>query len=274
MLGQSGELRLTLAPRRGRTVAVGQFHEGALQTLRPMYLDDSGQVCYLIVNPGGACMRGDRYRIEVELETDARLLLTTQSATKVYRTPEAYAEQRMDVRLGPGSVLEYVPDPLILYREADFRQYGTVEMDASATLVMSEIVTPGWAPGGRLFAYERLRMRNEIRYDGRLLAIDNLVVTPGEAGPGGLGFMEGHTHLGSLIVVDSRVDDGLIDDIHEIIEAHAGTVVAGLSALDGPGFVIRALADDTAELRAVLDEVTASLRARWFGLAPVNLRKY
>lgn len=276
--GQHGDLRLRLAPRGSRTVAVDQYHEGALQTLRPMYLDDTGQVCYQIVNPGGACLRGDRYRIEVELAAGAHALLTTQSATKVYRTPQVHAEQHLTVRLGSDSVLEYLPDPLILYRDAHFRQFGTVDMDSSSTLVMSEIVTPGWAPDGSVFAYERLRMRNEIQVDGRLLAIDNLVVAPAEAGPHGLGFMEGHTHLGSLVVVDRRCDEALLDDVHDLVEGH-GETVAGLSALGGPGlsgcgFVIRALGDDTGELREALDAVVALLRDRWTGQRPVNLRKY
>ena len=51
----TGELALTLAPRGPRTVAVAQRHAGTLQTLRPLYLDDSGQVTYHVVNPGGAC---------------------------------------------------------------------------------------------------------------------------------------------------------------------------------------------------------------------------
>ncbi|MFN3925244.1 MAG: urease accessory protein UreD, partial [Pseudarthrobacter sp.] len=48
-----GELQLVISERRGRSVAAHQFHRGALRVLRPHYLDDSGQVCYVVVNPGG-----------------------------------------------------------------------------------------------------------------------------------------------------------------------------------------------------------------------------
>jgi urease accessory protein len=40
-----------------------------------------------MVNPGGAYLGADVFVIEVEVEAGADLLLTTQSATKVYRTP-------------------------------------------------------------------------------------------------------------------------------------------------------------------------------------------
>ena len=60
--------------------------------------------------------------LDVEVGAGADLLLTTQSATKVYRTPGSFAEQRMSVRLGEGARLELMPDQLIAYREASYRQ--------------------------------------------------------------------------------------------------------------------------------------------------------
>ncbi|WP_019203526.1 urease accessory protein UreD [Tsukamurella sp. 1534] len=269
----TGELALTLAPRGPRTVAVAQRHAGTLQTLRPVYLDDTGQVCYHIVNPGGACLQGDRYTIDVDLESGARALLTTQSATKVYRTPGGHAHQEMRLRLGPGASLEYVPDQLILYREATYRQNCVVELDETASLLMTEIVTPGWSPDGARFRYDELRLRTEIHRGGDVLAVDNVLVEPGAADPSGIGFLEGRSHFGSLTVVDPRVDDALLDRIHDVAEA-AGGVRSGLTALAGPGLVLRCLGDDTDELTALFGAIIAELRARWTGQAPLNLRKY
>lgn len=272
----TGELALTLAPRGARTVAVAQRHAGTLQTLRPLYLDGSGQVTYHVVNPGGACLRGDSYAIDVELEAGARALITTQSATKVYRTPDRGASQHLRLRLGPGSALEYVPDPLIMYREATYRQTCSVEMDESASLVTAEIVTPGWSPDGSRFRYDELRMRTEIRRGGELLAVDNVLIAPGRADPSGIGFLDGHSHFGSLTAVDPRVDEALLDEVHALVSlvSTESTVRSGLTALAGPGFVLRSLADDTAELAGVFDAVIALLRTRWTGQAPMNLRKY
>ncbi|MEC4612763.1 urease accessory protein UreD [Tsukamurella tyrosinosolvens] len=269
----TGELALTLAPRGRRTVAVAQRHAGTLQTLRPMYLDDSGQVTYHVVNPGGGCLRGDTYAIDIDLQADARAVVTTQSATKVYRTPGGGAAQHMRIRLGAGAVLEYVPDALILYREATHRQTCAVELDPSASLVLAEVVTPGWSPDGARFRYDELRMRTEIRRGGELLAVDNLLIEPGRADPSGIGLLDGRTHVGSLTAVDPRIDEDLLDEVHALTET-AGTVRSGLTALAGPGFVLRCLGDDTAELTGLFDAVIALLRSRWTGQAPMNLRKY
>ncbi|MGZ4660447.1 MAG: urease accessory protein UreD, partial [Arthrobacter sp.] len=71
---EMGRLDLVIAERAGRSVAAHQFHRGALRILRPHYLDDSGQVCYVLVNPGGAYLGADLYLIDVEVGDGAALL--------------------------------------------------------------------------------------------------------------------------------------------------------------------------------------------------------
>ena len=55
-------------PRGDRTVAAHQFHAGALRVLRPHHLDGSGQPCFVVVNPGGGYLGGDRYELDVTVE--------------------------------------------------------------------------------------------------------------------------------------------------------------------------------------------------------------
>nr|WP_245953756.1 urease accessory protein UreD [Arthrobacter silvisoli] len=280
-----GELRLRVARHGGRSVAVHQFHQGALRVLRPHYLDDSGQLGYVMVNPGGAYLGADLYVIDVEVEAGASLLLTTQSATKIYRTPGSFAEQRMSIRLGEGARLELAPDQLIAYREASYRQDTRITVHPASSLVMSEIVTPGWSPERTAFQYEELRLRTEIRVEGPtgeagLLALDNVLVKPRRGAQAGnvtgLGFMEGRSHLGSLLVVDARVDQALADELHALAAPHDALAGVSLTATVGgtTGLVLRALSDNTEELNRLLGACTAHLRKHWYGQEPLNLRKY
>ncbi|TLM88021.1 urease accessory protein UreD [Pseudarthrobacter sp. NamE5] len=276
-----GRLELGIVMRGARSIASRQFHEGALRVLRPHYLDDSGQVCYVVVNPGGAYLGADLFVLDVEVGDGADLLLTTQSATKVYRTPGSFAEQRMTVRLGEEARLELVPDQLIAYREASYRQRTCVTMRPSSCLVMAEVVTPGWSPDGANFRYEEVRLRNEIQVhsgggEPELLALDNLLIRPPAGDVTGLGFMEGFSHLGSLIVVDSRVEQALADELHWLTgtcEALTGIsltqTVAGTT-----GLVLRALSNSTEELNSLLTGCANLLRERWYGQGPLNLRKH
>ncbi|NHW46443.1 urease accessory protein UreD [Paenarthrobacter sp. MSM-2-10-13] len=275
-----GRLELGVSVRGGRSVASRQFHEGALRVLRPHYLDQSGQVCYVMVNPGGAYLGADLFVIDVEVEAGAELLLTTQSATKVYRTPGSFAEQRMTIKMGEGSRLELMPDQLIAYREASYRQNSRISLHPTSSLVMAEVITPGWSPDGASFKYEEVRLRNEIWIEdlngGKLLALDNLLIRPPLNDVTGMGFMEGFSHLGSLVVVDPRVDQALADEMHHLIrdfDAYTGVSLT-MTIAGSTGLVLRSLSNSTEELNTLLGVCTGVLRERWFGQAPLNLRKY
>lgn len=275
-----GELALRIEQRAGRSVAAHQYHRGALRILRPHYLDDSGQVCYVLVNPGGAYLGADLYVIDVEVGDGARLLLTTQSATKIYRTPGSFAEQRMTLRLGEGAQLELAPDQLIAYREASYRQNTHITVRPSSSLMMSEVITPGWSPDGSSFRYEELRLRTEIHVETgagtELLALDNLLIRPPLNDVTGMAFMEGFSHLGSLMVVDPRADQALADELHAVAQGHdayTGISLTG-SAAGTTGLIVRSLANSTEELARLLGACTALLRHNWNGQDPLNLRKH
>jgi urease accessory protein len=272
----TGELRLTIGRRGGRGVATSQYHQGALRVIRPHYLDSSGQVAYTIVNPGGGYLGGDVYDVDIQVQDQARLLLTTQSATKIYRTPGDPAVQHSRIRLGPGASLEYVPDQLIAYRDATYRQQTVVELAADSSLVMCDVVTPGWSPDGELFRYEEVRLRNEIHRDGRLLALDNLLIRPGDpAAPlSGMLSLEDYSHLGSMLVVDRRVDAELVRELQDLLAPLDPGGQLGLSLLNGPGFALRALSRSTGSLNKILFAAIDVLRHRWYRQQPLNLRKY
>lgn len=275
-----GRLELVITERGGRSIAARQFHEGALRVLRPHYLDESGQVCFVLVNPGGAYLGADLYVIEVAVEDGARLLLTTQSATKIYRTPGSFAEQRMRLVLGDEAQLELAPDQLIAYREASYRQNTHITLQPTSSLIMAEVVTPGWSPDGAAFRYEEVRLRTEITVAtgeaSQLLALDNLLIVPSADDVTGTGFMEGYSHVGSLLVVDRRVDQALADELHELTKPHeAYTGVSLTATVSGTtGLVLRSLSNSTEELQRLLQACASLLRQRWYGQPPLDLRKY
>jgi urease accessory protein len=277
---ERGRLELLVTERRGKSIAAHQYHRGALRILRPHYLDDSGQVCFVLVNPGGAYLGADLYVIDVEVGDRAKLLLTTQSATKIYRTPGSFAEQRMTIRLGEGAQLELAPDQVIAYREASYRQNTQVTVRPSSSLVVAEVITPGWSPDGASFRYEELRLRTEIHVEGAegtdLLALDNLLIRPPFNDVTGMGFMEGYTHLGSLVVVDARADQAIADELHALTAGHDAYTGVSVTASAGgtAGLFLRSLSNSTEELNRLLGACTALLRERWYGQAPLNLRKY
>ena len=271
-MSTTGELHLRIARDGDRSIAVEQYHRGALRVFRPLYLDGTGQVAYYVVNPGGGYLDGDSYLTEVEVLQGASTVLTTQAATKIYRTPTCPVRQDTRVNLGPRAVLELVPDQVIAYRESSYRQTTLVEMDPTATFMSLEVLTPGWAPDGSAFGYDCVRMRTDIRVGGRCAVVDNLRLVPGEAGLAGLGGLEGHSHLASFTVLDARVDAALVNEVAQMLEVD--DVRGAVTRVQGPGFIARTLGDDTTRLTALMLDISELLRGRWFGAPRLNLRKY
>jgi urease accessory protein len=265
-----------VARRGSRSAAVRQFHAGSLRILRAHYADGTGQPAFTVVNPGGGYLGGDAYATHVTVEEGASMLLTTQSATKVYRTPQGPARAAQIFELGPGARLESVPDALIAYRNARYHQDTLVEMAPDASLALAEVVTHGWSPDGEPFRFEEVSLVTRVRVGARLAVIDNLVIRPRDGGAGAL-MLAGRSHLGSLLVVDPRADDGAVVAARELLAerfpATSDGPLVGVTRLAVPGFALRALADSTADAEAVIRAVLDWMRASWHGQGPIDLRK-
>lgn len=274
MKNWTGVLDLNVEERKGKTVAKNVYFQGAFKVMRPVYHDDTGQVCYYLLNPGGGYLDGDRYQMKVQLGEGAKLTLTTQGATKVYRTPKNYAYQESEFILKPGSYLEYIPDPLIAYQNAHFKHKNVIRMDQSATLLYSDIITPGWSPEGEHFSYKTIQLMNEIYVNEELVVFDHINLKPSSQNIKGLGFMEGYTHLGSMIVIGSGVDSSLLDRLYLAIENNTLDYKLGISALSVPGFTIRMFAHSTQTIEKIFSNIHQSIREEWFQTKPSFLRKY
>lgn len=270
----TGILELDAEVRHGRTVTKNLYFQGAYKIMRPVYRLNSDQPCYYILNPGGGYLDGDTYRMRVSLEKDAKLTLTTQSATKVYKTPTKHAYQETEIFLKEGSYLEYLPDPLIAYKDANYIQKNMVRMEKGATFLYSDILTPGWSPDGEHFSYDALRLVNEVYYDDELIVYDHIKLNPKTNNMHELGMMEGYTHLGSLIVIGEQTNIDLIKRLDEIIHQENSDFKAGISSLLGPGFSIRVLAKQTQVIERIFASCHQIISQEWFQNPPIFLRKY
>jgi hypothetical protein len=105
--GWQASLELGLSPWHGRTALTYRRQRGPLSVQRPFYPE--GDVCHLyLLHPPGGVVGGDGLEIQVNLEADARALVTTPGATKFYRSAGDRAHQFTTLRLGaachPGMV--------------------------------------------------------------------------------------------------------------------------------------------------------------------------
>ncbi|NHC40567.1 urease accessory protein UreD [Bacillus sp. MM2020_1] len=268
----TGYLRLTGARKGKKTIVKESYSEGAFKITRPVYLSTTGEACFYIMNPGGGYVDGDTYKIDISMEEDAMAIMTTQSSTKIYKTPARPASQEITIDLKSGSVLEYLPDPVIAYQHACYKQRTVVRMDSGSSFICSDIFTPGWAPDGTVFKYGFLQSKMEVYREERLILFDHLKIQP-DGDIMGIGLMEGFTHLGTMIVINDRVTQFFLEELHDYFELVAGVRV-GLTMLAVPGFVVRVLANTTQEIEKVLAYCHERIRKKLLEKGAVFLRKY
>ncbi|MBO3200160.1 urease accessory protein UreD [Dermatophilus congolensis] len=285
----TGSLDVTFAVRNERTILSRQHHRGALKVIRPFYLSDgaaAAEATLTVLNPGGGYVGGDVYRQHITLQAGAKAVMTTQSATRVYRTPHSEVTQDTDLIVEDNAVLTYVPDELIGYADARYVQRTRAQLAKTATLFAKDVVTPGWAPDGRLFQYRKLHtifdvvgMPTPEHHRGKLLARDNLFLAPERFGisPEHTALAETFTHVGSLLIVSPHVDAGTVDVIRDVLSIHEGKHLhlrTGVSRMPINGVLIRALGVNTAVIDGAIGAVIDQLRADWFGWGPLPRRKY
>ncbi len=154
MKSPTGVLNIDVMEKRDKTVPIKVYHKDALKVTQPIYLDKYGRAYYYIMNSGGGYLKGDFYSININVGKDAKTYITSQSATKVYKTPNSYALQELNFYIGQNAAMEYLPDPLIMYKDAAYKQKTNIYMQNNSTLILCDSVTPGWSPNMEKFTYQ------------------------------------------------------------------------------------------------------------------------
>jgi urease accessory protein len=262
--GRHGRAELYFNRRGRRTILYHQFATVPAQIIRPFYvLDDEHAYVYLLT-PTGGMLGGDRLDIHIVLEPGAQVCLTTASATKVHPATDLPAEQSLHIDLGPGSSLEYLPEPTILFREARWRQRTVVRRAADSRLLFTE----GWSAGRvarqEIFAFSSLDTSIEVYTAERLCLFDRMRIHPVTYPYQHLGLWAARPHLLTMYLLQTTHPSSTW---LQTIQAELATdhPLIGLSQLATPGFVARVLADEDETMTHVAHLLWQKIRADLWG---------
>jgi len=277
LVGRVGELKLDYAKRDQRTIISYSYFTTPWKLLPPIYLDDTGTAYTLLVNPSGGLVGGDHLSIDMNVEQDAHVLISAPSANRVYRTVGKVSEQHVHISVGPGAILEWLPEHTIPFAGSRFRQTFQAALAPGATLLLWDAVASGRIARGERWAFTDLE--NEIRITtasgGSLL--ERYVLNP-TTDLGRVGLAEEWNYVASFYAVNdataSDVWSGLESKIAAILDARPGEVLGGVSTPPVPGLAVKLLARTAPDLTAMLDALWAAVREGLWNLPPVSLRKY
>jgi len=141
---------------------------------------DEGSLVVTIVNPTAGFFDGDHLEADVVVGKKARLVLSTPSASRVYRARSGQAAvSHQKFTLDRDSTLEWIPEPFIPHSGARYVQRTEITLHASSSLLFFDWITPGRVAKGEVFAYEHLRWEFDLRVEGKLVARERYDLQPG-----------------------------------------------------------------------------------------------
>ncbi len=271
-----GELRLRFACRADQTVLAEHYFKPPLQVMRAIP-DQAGCAYVYLLSPTGGVVQGDEYVIDVNVEAGAHALITTQAATKVYRMPDRPATQTVTINVGVNAVLEYVPDPTILFEDADFRQTITITLQPGAVLILHDIVMPGRLARGEVMRFRRYANRLTVRDAAGLLLYEPVNFEPLPGDEHRLGLLDGFACWGSWYLLGDLVRIGVSAEAFcSEQQAHWTdlTDAAGcLSPLHRNGIGARLISHYVSPISAAFERLRQCVRADFLQLPAAPLRK-
>ena len=276
-----GRLRLRcdldLAARRPVLAVMEQV--APLRVVRAFDVGGGGALVHLH-NVSGGVLGGDRLELEVELGPRARAQLTSTGATRLYRSGGAGdAVHTARARVAEGALLEYLPDPLIPFAGARYRQETTVDLSNGAGLFWWETIAPGRVARGELFGYDRLLVRVDVVAGGRPIALERVLLEPRRSRADSLARLGPYRYLSTFYVCRVGLEPARWLALEEQLAAMAhklsrpAEAVWAVSALTAHGLVVRALSCSGRDLAAGLLAFWRAAKRELYGEEAVPPRK-
>jgi urease accessory protein len=260
----------------GHTFLSRRSQRFPLRLTTPLYLDPErpGMAFIYVQNPTGGVFEDDDHRLSLTLLPGARVHLTTQSATKVYRADRGCARQGVRLGISAGAFAEYVPDPLIPHAGARFEQEMIADVEPGGALIAAETVAPGRVASGEAFRYTSLSLTTRISGAGRTDAIDRLLLRPGELDPRTPGILGVYGYVASLFAVAPGADNEvLIRSISDALDPAPDCLAAASSLPSGLGVLVRILGRSAVPTERALHAAWSAARLVLLGAPAPRRRK-
>jgi urease accessory protein len=269
------DLRLARSPD-GATYLAQQragypFHVG-----RSLFMpgDPDGMPTLYVQSCSGGIFEHDRLAWRVVAEPGTAAHLTSSASTIVHSMSDGEAIQDVAIEAGEGALLEYLPDPLVLFSSARLTSRVTIRAHASASVLACDAIVPHDPQGGeRPFGWIDSRLAL-LAPDGTPLARDRYRLTGELLARAVPGITGAHRCMGSFVAATTRLPGAdLASAMRASLEGLAGAYASASTLPHGAGAWIRVLARDACALREALRRAWYAARVALLGTQPAPRRK-
>ena len=211
-------LSLEFEKREQRTVIASRKHIGPLVIQKPFYPEGAPCHIYLLHPPGGL-VGGDQLTLNVNLNTQSHVLITTPGAAKFYRSAGPVAAQTQIFNVRNKSLLEWMPQETIVFDQSNAAINTEINLEENSKFIGWEIICLGRAASGEKFTTGNLQQKLQLSINNKPAFIERALFQGKSellSAPWGLA---NQPTVGTMIITPA--DQKLVNIIREQINAES-----------------------------------------------------
>jgi urease accessory protein len=229
---------------------------------------DHGRLVLSIVNPTAGFFDGDLLDSNVHVAAGAKLVLSTPSASRVYRARSGKAAaSHQKFRVEENASLEWIPEPFIPHAGARYAQRTEIVLHPAASLLFFDWIAPGRVAMGEVFAYQELRWELDLILGETLVARERHSLRPDDHSLEALRAKFPAAHYLSVHAAGEMAANWPAEALDAL---NGDDVYLGHGPLAGGARVIRALCRDSLSARKLIETLRPLLYAS-AGMKPPTL---
>jgi len=264
--GKNGKLKIVLdvEPISGKTRIKEKESMFPLSVQKEMHYDpfQPKMTQVYIVSSSGGILQGDEYTIDIILEKNTLAHITTQGATRVYGMNVSNAIQTIHVSLDDGAYLEFIPDQIIPYKNSRFYQEINFKVHDNATMIYSEIISPGRIAMGEIFDYDICYLRTTGKnQNDQLRFTDYTKIEPKKMNLQDFGILEQKQILATVYILTKKNDvENIIQILENQIKNSLDINIGWSTMIKENGILLRILGNTTRDVIQLIYDITKIVR--------------
>lgn len=270
------ELRAVAGFVGGEPALVSRYHTSPLKIAKTFRLEAGAAKQLAVVQMDGSpgMLEGDSYLFDWRLQEGVRLYATNQAYTRVHPCGDGYSRLEQRFALARGSVLEWMPEPVMLFKDARLFADTEIDLEDGAICMIGDVFSPGRLSRGESFAFAAYDNRLTVRHGGELVHYQRQRWEPERLPLKTAGCFGNATHLGSFSVFSDKVDAGTAAKLRDWLEAmpeRDEDVQWGVSHTARCGVVVQAAGGAAWRLERLVRAAWAGARELLLGEPPLRL---
>ena len=242
-----------------KTVIKNLLVKPPLLIQKAMYLDQNDPNTAHIYIMSSACgiLQDDKLIINIKASKNSKGCITTQSATKIYKTENKRPSQVINIVVEKESFLEFLPKQIIPHKLAEFYQKVNIKIDQSSTLIYSENISCGRIAHGEEFDFTSLIFRTKaVNENDEELFSDSINIEPSKRKDLFKNLFGKKKIFSSIYIISKCFDNEKIDNEVNLILQN-DQILSGVSQLpNNAGLIIRILSDSIEEIDRSIFKIT------------------